>query len=68
MHNFEVSGMTCGHCTRAVTDAVRRVDPQATVDVDLPTGRVTVQGGTAPWAQVAASIADEGYPVREAVA
>ena len=30
-HQFDVQGMTCGHCERAVTDAVLELDPQAQV-------------------------------------
>ena len=37
---LNVQGMTCGHCERAVTNAVKSVDPQATVKVDLATGKV----------------------------
>ncbi len=36
-HSFQVQGMTCGHCERAVVHAVRTVDTDATVQVDLPT-------------------------------
>jgi copper chaperone len=28
---FQVKGMTCGHCVRAVTEAVKSVDQQADV-------------------------------------
>ena len=28
---LNVTGMTCGHCVRAVTQAVRTVDPEAQV-------------------------------------
>ena len=28
---FNVQGMTCGHCERAVTQAVKTVDPPAEV-------------------------------------
>ena len=34
--------MTCGHCERAVVHAVRSIDEEALVKVDLPTGQVTV--------------------------
>ena len=29
--------MTCGHCAKSVTAAVQRVDPQATLKIELPT-------------------------------
>ena len=39
---FQVQGMTCGHCAGAVTQAVKSVDPQAEVKVDLASGKVEV--------------------------
>ena len=61
MQSFKVTGMTCQHCARAVTDAVRGVDPGAVVSVDLDTGRMTVQDGTAPASRIAEAVAAEGY-------
>ena len=66
MQNFTVQDMTCGHCVRAVTDAVHAVDPAATVEVDLATGRVMVRDTTASAAQIASAITSEGYPATEA--
>ena len=44
-HDFTVIGMTCEHCVRSVRDELTRLDGVSTVDVDLPSGRVTsVQG------------------------
>ena len=40
---FQVQGMSCGHCANAVTQAVRAIDPQAEVKVDLASGQVDVQ-------------------------
>jgi copper chaperone len=59
---FDVQGMTCAHCVRAVTEAVRRVDPAAKVAVDLPTGRVEVDTSAAR-ARIAEAIREEGYTV-----
>lgn len=42
---FEVQDMQCGHCMRAVTDAVHAVLPQAGVQVDLAQRRVQVDTG-----------------------
>lgn len=61
MQSFKVTGMTCGHCVRAVTDAIHTVDPGAAVEVDLAAGRVTVQDGAAPASQIVQAIASEGY-------
>lgn len=68
MQVFTVTGMTCGHCVRAVTDAVRGVDARAAVEVDLGAGRVTVRGGTATTQQITAAIAAEGYAAESAAA
>lgn len=61
MQNFKVSGMTCDHCVRAVTDAIRSVDATAAVEVDLGAGRVTIRNDTAAPDRIAAAIAAEGY-------
>jgi copper chaperone CopZ len=39
-----VNHMTCGHCLSAVTRAVKALDSQALVDVDLAAKRVRVEG------------------------
>lgn len=62
MLRFQVSGMTCGHCVRAVTKAVQSVDPGAAVDIDLGTGQVTVRGA-ADAAVVTTAIQAAGYEV-----
>ena len=59
---FDVSGMSCSHCEQAVTRAIRRVDPQAEVRIDLPTGRVEVQSQQ-PHEAIARAIVEEGYEV-----
>ena len=60
--SFDVKGMTCGHCERAVTEAVKALDPQAEVRVDRAAGRVEVQTQQ-PRESVARAIAEEGYEV-----
>jgi len=60
MLEFHVEDMTCGHCAGAITKAVQQAVPQATVQVDLDSHTVRVQG--APDAQaVAAAISEAGY-------
>ena len=41
---YKVSGMTCGGCVRSVTNAITARDSAAKVEIDLPTGVVTVDG------------------------
>ena len=64
MLDLTVTGMTCGHCVRAVTNAVRAVPGAREVAVDLDHGRVRVAGEPNP-AAVRAAIRDEGYDVAD---
>lgn len=61
-HTFTVTGMTCGHCEKAVVQAVRQLDPQAQVQADRTQNRVTVVSTQSAQA-LAAAIAEEGYAV-----
>jgi copper chaperone len=60
---FTVTGMTCGHCEKAVTRALQRVDPQAEVRIDRSHNRVEVRSEQ-PREVLAKAIADEGYTVQ----
>ena len=60
--SFQVQGMSCGHCANAVTQAVKAVDPQAQVKVDLASGKVDVQSQQ-DRAAIARAIEEEGYKV-----
>lgn len=60
--SFNVQGMSCGHCVGAVTQAVKSVDPQAEVKVDLASGKVEVQTQQDRGA-IARAIEEEGYKV-----
>ena len=46
---LEVKDMTCGHCAGVITKAVRYVDAQAKVDIDVATRTVRIESahGTA---------------------
>jgi len=39
---YTVAGMTCGHCVNAVSSEVGQLPGVTGVQVDLPTGNVTV--------------------------
>ena len=60
MIEFDIASLSCGHCVRAITEAVHEVDPAARVDVDLARKHVTVQT-QADRAQLAAALAEAGY-------
>lgn len=62
MQVFSVEGMTCGHCVRAVTQAVQSQDPDAEVTVDLATKQVRVQS-LLEREVIAQLIKEEGYTV-----
>ena len=62
---LNVQGMTCGHCVRAVTEAVKTVDPQATVNIDLATGVVEIDSSQ-PREALSSAITAEGYTVQAA--
>ncbi|MBD4432478.1 copper resistance protein CopZ [Xanthomonas citri pv. citri] len=55
-----VSGMTCGHCVRAITHAVQAKDSAADVQVDLGAGEVRV-ASRLDSTQVLEAIREEGY-------
>jgi copper chaperone len=59
---FTVTGMTCGHCERAVKNAVQQLDPQAQVSIDRAANRVDVDSAQ-PREALAKAIAEEGYGV-----
>lgn len=65
MQIFNVQGMTCGHCVKAVTHAIQADDPGADVTVDLAKGEVSVQSVLAN-DRLIGLIEEEGYSAREA--
>ncbi|MGF6923153.1 heavy-metal-associated domain-containing protein [Paraburkholderia sp. 40] len=40
---LEVKDMTCGHCAGVITKAVKDVDAQAKVDIDVATRTVRIE-------------------------
>ena len=59
-----VTGMTCGHCVRSVTEELTKLNGVADVDVDLASGRVTLHT-SAPVGPEAlrAAVEEAGYEV-----
>ncbi|GAT70996.1 heavy metal transport/detoxification protein [Planomonospora sphaerica] len=61
---YTVAGMTCGHCVSSVTEEVGAVPGVTGVDVDLATGRVSVDSdGPVDAAAITAAVAEAGYEV-----
>ena len=63
MIEFDVQDMSCGHCVSVVTKALKTVDPQARVEVDLPGHKVRVES-TDDRQTRAEALAEAGYPTR----
>jgi copper chaperone len=61
-YEFTVSGMTCGHCEKAVTKAVQKQDPQALVLIQRDQNLVQVQS-TKTRDTLRQAIVEEGYAV-----
>ena len=59
---FTVTGMTCGHCEKAVTRAINQLDPHAEVTIDRSANQVKVQSEQ-PRDLLGKAIAEEGYAV-----
>ncbi|WP_026255865.1 heavy-metal-associated domain-containing protein [Mycobacterium sp. 155] len=64
IQTITVTGMTCGHCVSSVRDQVGGIPGVTAVDVDLSTGRVTIESD-APVAAAAINdaVAEAGYQV-----
>ena len=59
---FTVTGMTCAHCQRAVTEEIAAVAGVESVTVDLATGTVTVTAERpVDRADIAAAVDEAGY-------
>jgi copper chaperone len=61
MIELTLPDMTCGHCQRTVTDTVKRVDPQAQVEIELTSHRVRIES-TQPGPAFRAALDQAGYP------
>ena len=60
MVRFEVANMRCGGCARAVTAALRGVDPEAEISVDLGRREVAV-ASTAGAENLAGALRKAGF-------
>ncbi|WP_235738844.1 heavy-metal-associated domain-containing protein [Nocardioides alcanivorans] len=66
IQTWTVTGMTCGHCVSSVTEEVSELAGVEQVDVDLPSGAVTVTSAS-PLEDTAvrAAVEEAGYQVTE---
>ncbi len=59
-HEFSIPNLSCGHCVRAVTEAVKAVDAASEVKADPATRQVAVLTEL-PREAVERALADAGY-------
>jgi copper chaperone len=57
---IRIEGMSCEHCVRRVTEAIRKVTGVTSVRVDLPSATAFVEGSP-DLARIAESIQQAGY-------
>ena len=64
---LKVTGMSCEHCVRSVTNALKGVDGVQDAQVDLKAGRAVVDydAGKTDARQLANAVTDEGYTAEE---
>lgn len=63
--NYQVEGMTCDHCARAVAEEVNQVPGTQGVDVDAKTGRMVVTGEGFTDDRIIAAVETAGYTVKD---
>ena len=60
---FSIPDMSCGHCKTSVETAILKLDPRATVTVDLPNRRADVTSSQ-PDDAVLKSLDAVGFPAQ----
>jgi copper chaperone len=64
VQTITVTGMICGHCVSSVREEVGGIPGVTAVEVDLATGRVTIQSETRVDAgAITDAVAEAGYEV-----
>ena len=62
MQEYNVTNMACGHCSNAITEALKAVDANAQITVDLEKKIVNVQSSAGDDA-LRAAIVGAGYEI-----
>ncbi|MBU41620.1 MAG: hypothetical protein CMN76_00255 [Spirochaetaceae bacterium] len=62
--DIQVEGMSCQHCVKSVTEAVKSVASEASVDVSLDSGVVRIDGASEEQRPaIQDAIVDQGYEI-----
>jgi copper chaperone len=63
--NLTVSGMTCGACVKHVEKAIHSIAGVKSVDVDLASGAVRVEGDISQKiSEIISALEEDGYPAK----
>ena len=62
INQYQVTGMTCGHCEMSIREEVSEVPGVEDIQVSAQTGTLVVTGsGSLDDAQILAAVAEAGY-------
>lgn len=56
-----VSGMTCQHCAASVREELSEIPGLTVLDIDVASGKVTIEGSGFSEEAVAAAVEEAGY-------
>jgi copper chaperone len=60
---LSISGMSCGHCVRAVREALERLDGVDVLDVQIGRAEIEYDPNRLDAAVINEAVEEEGYPV-----
>lgn len=60
MSIYKVPEMSCQHCVATITEAVKVIDPSATVNADVEAGKVSIESTAEP-ARLEEAMREAGY-------
>ena len=61
MNTLNIPNISCGHCARTVTEAIKELDPSAKVDVNIASRTAEVDSAV-DLGVIRAKLAERGYP------
>lgn len=61
-----IEGMSCEHCTRAVSNALRSVEGVEVEQVEIGSARIAFEPGQVSREQVQGVVEEEGFTLRDA--
>ena len=65
-HELTLDGMSCGHCVKAVEEALARVENIQVESVEIGRAIIASDNMMAVQAQISEELEEEGYPLKNA--